>query len=325
MSENSAYMSENSRQNKQSASPGPAENGGGELKHDNWVGTTYGNSWMHRWLIRFLRVIDVRLLYGFAYLFVVPPTMLVNSSARRVTYSFYRRHMAMGALKSAWMTLRNHWAFAEVVIDKFAMYAGKKFRITLDGYELWEQLEKGQSGFVQLSSHIGNYEIAGYSLKCRRKRFNALVFGGEKESVMANRSKLFDSNNIRMIPLKPDMSHLFIIDAALANGEILSMPADRIFGSQKSFLLPFLGQEANFPQGPFIMAAVRNVPLIFVAVMKRGARHYHITIRKIELSAGGNTRQRAGNLASEYVRLLESTVRKNPEQWYNYFDFWKKE
>ena len=30
------------------------------------------------------------------------------------------------------------------------------------------------------SSHIGCYEVAGYSLISKTKRFNALVFGGEK-------------------------------------------------------------------------------------------------------------------------------------------------
>lgn len=295
-----------------------------ELKHENWAGTTYGNSWMHRWLIRFLRVIDVRLLYAFAYTFIVPPTIVINSSARKAMYDFFRTKMKYGALKAAWFTYRNHCAFSEVVIDKFAMYAGKQFEITMDGYDHFEKLSKEASGFVQVSSHIGNYEIAGYSLVAEDKRFNALVFGGEKESVMANRSNLFDRNNIRMIPMKADMSHLFVIDSAISNGEILSMPADRIFGSQKGFSADFFGQTADFPQGPFVLAAMRGVPMLFVAVMKEGAKHYHITIRKITTCESGNMKSRAKALATEYVKQLETIVRKYPTQWYNYFDFWTR-
>lgn len=296
-----------------------------ELKHDNWAGTTYGNGWMHRWLIRCLRVIDVRLLYAFAYTFIVPPTMMVNSTARKAIYNFFHTKFKYSVVKSSWMTYRNHCAFSEVVIDKFAMYAGKKFKITMDGYDKFEELSKKPSGFVQLSSHIGNYEIAGYSLVAKDKRFNALVFGGEKDSVMANRSKLFNENNIRMIPIKADMSHLFVIDSAISNGEILSMPADRIFGSQKGFSINFLGREAKFPQGPFVLATVRNVPMLFVAVMKAGAKHYHITIKKIETPETGNSKVRAKLLASEYVKQLEAIVNEYPTQWYNYFDFWAKE
>lgn len=221
------------------------------------------------------------------------------------------------------MTYKNHCAFSQVVIDKFAMYAGKKFNIEIDGYDRFLSLADQSSGFVQLSSHIGNYEIAGYSLVAKTKRFNALVFGGEKASVMANRSKLFDGNNIRMIPMMPDMSHLFVINQALSDGEIMSMPADRVFGSQKAFSIKFLGAEAKFPQGPFLLAAMRDVPMLFVSVMKTAAKTYHISVKEIMGIKDGNTRIKARALAERYVSLLEETVLKYPAQWYNYFDFWK--
>lgn len=293
-----------------------------ELKHDNWVGTTYGSGWMHRWLVKLLRIIDVRLLYAFAYVFVIPPTLLINAAARHAIYHYFRRRWGYGRLKSAWMTFINHCAFSQVVIDRFAMYAGKRFKIDIDGYEYFSRLANSTEGFVQLSSHIGNYEIAGYSLAVKNKRFNALVFGGEKESVMANRNKMFGGNNIRMIPMSPDMSHVFLMDVALSDGEILSMPADRIFGSQKFYEIDFLGAPAHFPLGAFQMAALRRVPVLFVAVMKQTCTSYHIIVRPVSVSVDGNARERARGLAEAYVRELENVVRQYPAQWYNYFDFW---
>ncbi len=269
-----------------------------------------------------LRVTNVRIIYGFSALFIVPPTMIVNKSARRAIYAYFRERFGYGRWKSLWMTYKNHCKFSQVVIDRFAMYAGKKFKIDIDGYEEYLELYKQPSGFIQLSSHIGNYEIAGYSLVAKGKRINALVFAGEKESVMANRGKMFDGNNIRMIPMTADMSHLFVIDRALGDGEVLSMPADRVFGSQKAFSLDFLGAKAKFPIGPFILAATRSVPMLFVSVMKTHTTTYQITIRKIECGIEGTTRQRAADYARRYVAMLEQTVKDYPTQWYNYFDFW---
>lgn len=297
---------------------------GNDPGHDKWVGTTYGNGWMHRWLIKSLRVIDVRLLYLFAFIFIIPPTMIINAKARKAICAFYRKGFGLGRFRAMRMAYKNHCAFSQVVIDRFAMYAGKKFIMDVDGYEKFRQLCMNPGSFIQLSSHIGNYELAGYSLKASDKRFNAMIFGGEKESVMANRNKLFSGNNIRMIPMKSDMSHLFIINEAMADGEIISMPADRIFGSQKYFSIDFLGHAAKFPQGPFLLAAVREVPMLFVSVMKTGAKKYHVDVKRLEDPAGGNTRQKAENLARSYVDMLERTVRKYPAQWYNYFDFWGK-
>lgn len=236
----------------------------------------------------------------------------------------FRTKFKMGRLKAAWMTYRNHCAFSQVVIDKFAMYAGKKFKITIDGLDQFEELAKSPESFVQLSSHIGNYEIAGYSLVVEDKRLNALVFGNEKATVMAGRSKLFDGNNIRMIPMKPDMSHLFAMNAAVANGEIISISADRVHGSQKAFEIDFIGAPAKFPQGPFVLAASKNIPMLFVAVNKRGSKHYHITARKITVPEEGNIRTKAKLLATEYVKQLEAIVREYPTHWHNYFDFWNE-
>ncbi len=293
-----------------------------QLKHDKWVGDTYGNSLMHRWLIKTLKVLDVRLLYVFAFVFVVPITIIINKKARTAIYKYFRHRLKYSIAKSCRLTFINHCKFAQVVIDRFAMYAGKKFNISINGSELFDKLSHDTSGFIQLSSHIGNYELAGYSLVIKNKRFNALVFADEKESIMANRNKLFDAHNIRMIAMKSDMSHLFAINAALANGEILSMPADRIFGSQKSFTIDFLQKPAKFPQGPFILAAMRDLPVLFVAVMKSGCTSYRITAKLLSINNGTNIRQKATALAHEYVNELENIIKAYPTQWYNYFDFW---
>lgn len=215
-----------------------------------WAGTTYGNNWMHKYLIKMLRHIDVRILYVFTAIFVIPVCLIINPS-RRIIFKYMRERLLYGYLKSAWCTYLNHCLFAQVVIDKFAMYAGKKLNIKIEGYEHFLNLSDKPEAFIQLSSHIGNYEIAGYSLKAEKKMFNALVYFGEKASVMQNREKLFDHSNIHMIPVSPDMSHLFEIDSALTKGEIVSMPADRIWGSTKKLKKNFLGADAYFPYMQF--------------------------------------------------------------------------
>ena len=153
------------------------------MKSEEWAGTTYGNAWMHKWLIRLLRYIDVRVLYLFVAVFIIPVCLLLNPS-RSIAYRYFRRRIGYSRVKSAWMTYVNHCLFGQTVVDKFAMYAGKKFDIEIENGDLFLDLAAQKEGFVQLSAHIGNYEIAGYSLVAESKRFNALVFAGEKESVM---------------------------------------------------------------------------------------------------------------------------------------------
>lgn len=286
-----------------------------------WAGTTYGNGWMHKWLIRLLRYIDVRLLYGFVAVFVVPVCLVVNP-AQRITYHYFRRRWQMSRLKACLMTYRNFYLFSQIVIDKFAMYAGKHFNIDIEGFNHFQQLSSQPEGFLQLSAHVGNYEIAGYTLRTERKRFNALVFGGEKESVMANRNRMFLHTNIRMIGIRHDMSHLFEINEALAHGEIVSMPADRILGSNKSIALHFIGAEAHFPQGPFSVATMRGLNVLAVNVMKVSSKGYKIYVTPLQYQKDASRKEQIQQLAESYAKELERIVTIYPAQWYNYFPFW---
>jgi len=291
------------------------------MAEQKWAGTTYGNGWMHEWLIRILRIIDIRLLYGFVAVFVIPVCLIKNPSCG-IAYRYFRQRIGYGPLKAAWKTYVNHCLFGQVVVDKFAMYAGKHFDVEAVGMDNINRLNDLPEGYIQLSSHIGNYEIAGYTLTAEKKPFNALVFAGEKESVMDNRNKMFGDTKIRMIPLKADMSHLFAIDNALTNGEIVSMPADRINGSPKYVEHEFLGGVARFPQGPFSVATMRGLDVLAVNVMKKSLTKYKLIVTPLTYDKEAKRKEQIEQLSKAYVDVLEKTVREYPDQWYNYFEFW---
>ena len=48
----------------------------------SWAGDTFGTTWMHETLIKMLRWIDVRIIYAFVAVFVVPVTLIVSPGAR---------------------------------------------------------------------------------------------------------------------------------------------------------------------------------------------------------------------------------------------------
>ena len=292
-----------------------------ESEKKEWAGTTFGNQWMHTHLIASLRYMDVRLLYIFAYVFIVPVCLVLNPSYG-IIYRYFRQRFGYSPLRSFWKTYVNHCRFSEVVIDKFAMYAGKHFRVDVEGKDVFDRLETAEPGFMQLSSHIGNFEMAGYSLRTRQKQMNALVFGGEKATVMAERSKLLACGHIRMIPVKGDMSHLFEINNALANNEIVSMPADRVFGSPRTISLKFLGKEAKFPVGPFQTATMRELDVVAINVMKTSVKGYMAYVMPLAYDKTAPRKEQIRQLAESYVAELESMVRRYPTQWYNYFEFW---
>ena len=280
------------------------------LQHNEWSGKTDGQPWMQRSLIAMFRVVPLWLPYGVMAL-VVPFYMIFNRKGYNAMYRFFRERMNYGRWKSFWKVYANHFRFGQIILDRFGVYAGKKYRFITEGQELMDELETHPEGFVNLSSHVGNYEIAGYSLKPKSKRFNALVYAGETATVMENRQKMLSQNNMSMIPVKEDMSHLFLLNNAIDNGEIVSMPADRIFGSQKAVECQFFGEKARFPMGAFALASKKNVPMLAVFVMKESYKTYYAFVRGIKN-------------AQDFADNLEEIVKRYPTQWFNYFDFWKQ-
>ena len=278
---------------------------------------------MHRTFIGSLRWLDVRLIYVFTSIFIIPVCLLLNLNHSRTTaYRYFRQRLGYGCLRASWYTYVNHCLFAQVVVDRFSVFAGKRFKLDIDGYEYFQQLELETKGFVILSSHIGCYEVAGYSLISKSKRFNALVFGGEKATVMKGRQEALSEHNIRMIPVREDMSHLFIVNEALSNNEIMSMPADRIVGSAKVVKVNFFGETASLPAGPFSVATMNGLDALAVNVMKISAKRYKVYVTRLSYDTQAPRKQQMQQLANCYVEELERRVRQYPSQWFNFYDFW---
>lgn len=291
-----------------------------------WSGKTGGTAWMQRSLIAIYRVMDLRFLY-IPMAFVIPFYMLFSRKGYLAIYHFFHKRMHEAPLKAFIHVYLNHFMFGQIILDRFAAYAGKKFRLDIENYDIYQKYADNKKGFLILTAHIGNYEVAGYSLASKKKRFNTLIFSGETETVLRNRERMFSKNNIRLIGIKPDMSHLFMINNALRNGEIMSMTADRIFGSPKSVTCRFFEEEARFPIGPFMLAIQREVPIITVFVMKESIKHYKVFIEKIELTEEEDhypNKLKIECLAKKYVEHLEQTIKEYPTQWFNYFEFWEQ-
>jgi len=141
---------------------------------------------------------------------------------------------------------------------------------------------------------------------------------------MVGRQEVLGHHNIRMIPVKEDMSHLFLVNEALDNNEIMSMPADRIIGSAKSVTSVFMDAEARFPAGPLSVATMKGLDVLAVNVMKTSAKHYKVYVARLSYDKQAPRRQQMQQLADSYVKELERRVRQYPLQWFNFYDFWSR-
>jgi predicted LPLAT superfamily acyltransferase len=292
-----------------------------------WSGKTKGGNFGQKSLIFYFRHGSVTLSY-FVLAIIVPFFMLFARKGYSSIYSYFRKIHSYGVARSFIMTYRNHYLFGQSMFDKYALFCnnGKKYELSFDGREAFDQALTNNQGIIIISSHCGNFELAGYILKQDLKKINAIAFGGESQVYQQARVNSLSENNISLIPVSDDFSHIYAINEALSKGEILIVPGDRVYEGSKVVERSFLGHEAKFPAGPFHLAEKYDARVFAIFVMKVSDFHYKTIVRSIsDLPAGEMTKpERIEAMADKYIRTLESVAAEYPSQWYNFYKFWEK-
>ena len=170
-----------------------------------------------------------------------------------------------------------------------------------------------------ISAHVGNFEIAEFFFEeiDTRSQISLVTTDAEHRNIKEYMEKVTLRSNIKFILVKDDMSHIFEINNALGNGELVCFTGDRYMKDSKVMTESLMGKEANFPAGPFLLASRLNVPVLFVYVMKETNKHYHLYARRAEVK-----NRDAQGLLKKYTESVEGMLKKYPYQWFNYFDFW---
>ena len=219
------------------------------------------------------------------------------------------------------MVFKSYFTFGQTLIDKTAIAAGmrEKFTYEFDGIETLQKLLAEKKGGVLISAHIGNFEINEYFFNDIDfdLQINVVTSDNEHQAIKAYLEKVSQKTNAKFIIVKEDLSHIFEINTALANNELVCFTGDRYMEGTKSMIEDFLGKEAKFPAGPFMIASRLKVPVVFVYVMKEPKLHYHLYARVAEVK-----HRDAPELLRTYIKSVESMLKRYPLQWFNYFDFW---
>ncbi len=234
----------------------------------------------------------------------------------------------LGLPTSFFYLWRHFFSFGMNILDRYAFLSRKKtpFIIkTIHEATIIEALKNGK-GALLLSAHIGNWEMAGNLLHDRiGVPISYAMVDAEKPEVRKAFAGALARRRISVIPINQDgMGLMLRIRAALRGNEIVCMHGDRMFG-KKAESARFFNSRVKFPLGPFAIAQATGAPIIPIFAVKKGLRTYEIrAFDPILLSAeiGNKKDAHSINALEKYVRALETVVKENPYEWFNFYDFW---
>lgn len=288
-----------------------------------WDGKSKGTLLGYKIFVFLIRKLGVRTAYGLL-IFVALYYFLFYPKNFQGIYSYLRHRQQYSAWLSVWKVYRTYFVFGQTIIDKIAIASGMRDRFTyeFDGIENLKEALANHSGGILISAHVGNFEIAEKFFADIDVDFqiNLVSVDQERTVIKAYMESIAEKSTVKYIFIKDDMSHIFEINDALANNELICFTGDRYFEGSKTLTAPLLGEEAVFPAGPFHIASRLGVPVIFVYVMRERNLHYHLYARKAEQVK----RRDPQSYLIAYTQSVEQILERYPLQWFNFFDFWKK-
>ena len=259
---------------------------------------------------------------------------LTGAEQRRTSREFLRRaYRAKGVdHHPGWFdTLKHSFGFACKTIDTFAAWLGAidpKTMVAEDKQGPERIAESGQ-GVLLIVSHLGNIEISRALLDhAQRSRIKILVHTAHAEhftrvlrqfrpEAMADTIQVTDMNPGTMIVLKE----------AIERGDWVAIAGDRtpVKGDDRVSTAVFLGREAPFPQGPYILAHLLECPVyLMFCIRQDGVYRLYFEMFAERIRLPRRDKQAAlRDWAARYAQRLESFSLIDPFQWYNFFDFWR--
>ncbi len=290
-----------------------------------WDGKSRGGSLGTWFFVVTLKYLGVKAAYVLLA-FVAPYFVLFAPKATRSIYRYYRHIIGFGRVKSAIRIFVHFYVFGQTIVDKIALKHGisKPYTFSYGNYEEFLKVLDSGSGAIIIGAHVGSWEVGAPFFNKYGKNMNIVMLDAEYEKIKNVIEDGSQKQDFKVIPIGSDgLDTVLKIKAALDAKEYVCFQGDRYMDDDNSMTKMFMGHEANFPKGLFQIAAKLNVPVVFYYAMRDlMVFHYTFSFQIADMSAS-NSKERFNNLVDQYIASLEQIVRKYPQQWFNFYDFWK--
>jgi predicted LPLAT superfamily acyltransferase len=269
------------------------------------------------------RVCSLVMLPVVAYFYVT------GSEQRRASLDYLRRvlHRTPGHLDG----LRHSMDFANKAVETLGAWTGSIPPNALD-YEdpvQFERMRADPRGLVFVVCHHGNVEISQALLAPElRRSLTVLVHTAHGQNYNQILNKLRPTVAHRIVQVTEiDPATAILLKERVEAGEWVAIAGDRVpvLSEGRVSRVPFLGDLANFSQGPWIIAALLECPVYLLFCRRDGSDRWRVCVEHFAenvLLPRGRRQEAITEYAAAYARRLERECREAPWQWYNFFDFW---
>ena len=301
---------------------------------DNWYEQKQNNSLGYYLMFKCLKILPSWLFRFFA-IFVGFFYWTFSKNARRYSKIYFKRLGRRGS------SLKHIICFAINLVEDVQSWAGKLSFSNIAWYdddvqELVSNIDSGK-GSVLMISHLGNAQmlkgLASVGESGTKRRISITTISDANISAGFNSllNQINSDSSTKLIStddIGPET--ILLLQERLEKGDIVVIAGDRVSAhTGRNIKINFLGKEANFPYGAFLLISLLDYPTYFVNGMRQRDfalnAKYDMFVKKCPVSFDCKRKEREERIkeaAGFYAKNLEDLCGKHPYQWYNFFDFW---
>ncbi len=259
-------------------------------------------------------------VYGIALYFVV-----VASSARLAARTYLARCLNRSV---SWLDLYQHFlAFASTIHDRVYLINDRHelFSIQTVGTDALHTQHASKQGALLFGAHLGSFEVLRSLARDQPGLQVAMAMYPENARQINETLTAINPRAMQDIIALGRLDAILTIHNRLEDGAMVGILADRTSGPDQYVTLPFLGAPANFPTGPFRVAAMLRHPVYFMTGLYLGGNRYEVHFELLSDFSLADQRGRdvlVQETLARYVSALERYCRAAPYNWFNFYDFW---
>jgi Kdo2-lipid IVA lauroyltransferase/acyltransferase len=194
-----------------------------------------------------------------------------------------------------------------------------------EGVDGWEHVERAMTagkGILFVTGHLGNWELAGSYVASRGVPLDAVV--RRQTNPMFDRWLNETRASIGMTVV-PDSEAVRRIPRSLRQGRAIALVADQGVKGLASTFVPFFGRPAKTPRGPAVFALRFDAPVLFATALRQPGGKYRFFIEPVPVVRTGDTEHDVDETVAAYTRVIETFVRRYPEQYLWQHRRWRRQ
>ncbi len=224
---------------------------------------------------------------------------------------------------------RHSLRFGQCIVDRVFFVRGKTdvFQVDRTGHEHLRRLHEQKRGAILLGAHLGSFQAMRAFAEEKRFRINVLVNNANAQMLNRVLVGLNPDTQVRMLEVSAGLDFIFKVRECVEAGELVAIMGDRVGPDGREVTVPFLGKPARFPTGAYQLAATLGCPIYLTLGLFRGGNRYSLFCEPFadEVKLPRKSRDEALTaLAAKYAQRLEHYCREQPDNWFNFYDFWEE-